>query len=110
MSRLLTPRPARPATGVLITGLLALTLAACGSNNVSCSGPSCTATLNGNGATASILGQSLAFAGTQNGRATLSVGNASVSCAQGERVSAGPLSLTCTTVTQNSVQITATLA
>jgi hypothetical protein len=30
-----------------------------------------------------------------------------VSCAEGESVSAGPLSLTCTTVTEDSVEFTA---
>jgi hypothetical protein len=37
------------------------------------------------------------------------VGDASASCAQGESVSAGPLSITCTTVTDNSVEVTAKL-
>jgi hypothetical protein len=91
--------------------LLTLPLAACSGNsdNVSCSGSTCTATLSGGSAKANILGSTLAFAGTENGRATLSVGNASVSCAQGESVSAGPLTLTCTTVTDESVQLTARL-
>src|SRR4051812_35289069 len=103
-------RRARLATGTAAGILLMLPLAACGSdNNVSCSGTTCTATLSGNGAKASILGHDLAFAGTENGRATLSVGDANVSCAQGESVSAGPLSLTCTTVTEKSVEITAKL-
>ena len=42
--------------------------------------------------------------------ATLSVGGASVSCAQGETVSAGPLSLTCSTVEADSVELTASLS
>jgi hypothetical protein len=109
MSSLLIRRPARLASGAVAAALLALPLAACGfnSNNVSCSGTTCTATLSGDGAKASILGTELAFVGTQDGRATLSVGDASVSCAEGESVSAGPLSLTCTTVTADSVEIKA---
>jgi hypothetical protein len=109
MSSLLTRRSPRLATGAVAAALLTLPLAACNfsSNNVSCSGTTCTATLSGEGAEASILGTSLAFGGVQDGRATLTVGDASVSCAEGESVSAGPLSLTCTTVTDDSVEITA---
>jgi hypothetical protein len=110
MSSLLTRRPARLATRVVAAALVTVPLAACSSlssDNVSCSGTSCTATLSGDGAEASILGTKLAFVGTQDGRATLSVGDASVSCAEGESVSAGPLSLTCTTVTEDSVEFTA---
>ena len=95
--------PRRHAAGAL----LLLPVTACSSDNVSCSGNTCTATLEGDGAKASILGNDLAFAGVQDGRATLEVGDASVSCAQGESVSAGPLSITCTTVTDNSIEVTA---
>ncbi|WP_448615347.1 hypothetical protein [Modestobacter sp. URMC 112] len=101
----------RTARLTTAAALLVLPLTACSvsSDNVDCSGSQCTATLSGNGAEASILGQSLAFGGVQDGRATLSVGDASVSCAQGESVTAGPLSLTCTTVTEDSVEVTASL-
>jgi hypothetical protein len=102
-------RRVRVAAGTAAGILLLLPVAACGSDNVSCSGKSCTATLTGDGAKAKILGHELAFAGTQNGRATLSVGDQSVSCAQGDSVDAGPLSITCTTVTENSLTITATI-
>jgi hypothetical protein len=100
-------RRARVAAGATAGILLLLPLAGCGSDNVSCSGTSCTATLKGDGAKAKILGHDLAFAGTQDGRATLSVGDQSVSCAQGDSVDAGPLSITCTTVTEDSLTITA---
>jgi hypothetical protein len=98
---------ARLAAGTAAGILLLLPLAACSSDNVDCSGNSCTVTLSGDGAKASILGNELGFAGVENGRATLSVGDAEVSCAQGENVSAGPLSITCTTVTDDSVELTA---
>jgi hypothetical protein len=99
----------RPARLALAGGLVMLPLGACSfsSDNVSCSGSQCTVTLEGNGASANILGNEIGFAGTQDGRASLSLGDASVSCAQGENVSLGPLSLTCTTVTENSVELTA---
>jgi hypothetical protein len=100
-------RRARLAAGTAAGILLLLPLTACSSDNVSCSGTTCTVTLKGDGAKASILGNDLALAGTKDGRATLSVGDASVSCAEGESVSAGPLSITCTTVTENSVELTA---
>jgi hypothetical protein len=111
MSSPLTRRPAHLVSGAVAAALLALPLAACGGgpDNVSCKGTTCTATLRGDGAEASIFGTKLAFAGTKDGRATLSVGDASVSCAQGEKVSAGPLSLTCTTVTDGSVELTASV-
>ena len=106
MADLLTRR-ARLAAGTAAGFLLVLPLSACSSDNVECSGTTCTVTLSGDGAKASILGNDLAFAGVQDGRATLEVGDASVSCAQGESVSAGPLSITCTTVTEDSVELTA---
>jgi hypothetical protein len=100
-------RRARLAAGATAGLLLLLPLAACSSDNVDCSGSTCTVTLSGDGAKASILGNDLAFAGTEDGRATLSVGDAEVSCAEGESVSAGPLSLTCTSVTDDGVELTA---
>ena len=105
--------PHRPAARTLVgaaVGLsLLLPLTACSSENVSCSGKQCTATLSGSGAEASFFGTDLAFVGTQDGKATISVGDASYSCAQGESLTAGPLSLTCTTVTDDSLEITAAL-
>jgi hypothetical protein len=103
-----TPRSARLAATVLAGGLL---LAGCNvtSDTVSCSGTSCTVTLSGDGASANVLNQKLAFGGVDNGRATLRVGDKEVSCAQGDSVDAGPLSLECTEVTDDSVKLTASL-
>ena len=104
-------RPARlvvrTAAGAAAGFLLVLPLAGCSSSNVDCSGRSCTATLSTDDAKASILGNDLAFAGVQDGKATLSVGDTEVSCAEGESVSAGPLSITCTSVTEDAVEVTA---
>jgi hypothetical protein len=104
-------RRARTAAGLLAGCLTLLPLAACqgGSDNVSCSGSSCSVTLSGSDAEATVLGKSLAFAGSSNGRATLSVGDSQVSCTQGQSVSAGPLRLTCSKVTDTSVELTASL-
>ena len=106
-----TSRAARLAAGVLAGSLTLLPLTACSfsSDNLSCSGSECSVTLSGNGAEVEILGTSLAFGGVQDGRASLNVGNASVSCAQGETLYAGPLTLTCTTVQADSVEVTASL-
>ena len=101
-------RAARLAAGVL-AGALALAGCSLSSDNVSCSGTKCTATLSGDSASAEILGTKVEFAGTKDGRATLGVGDASVSCAEGESISAGPLSVTCTKVSEGSVEITASL-
>jgi hypothetical protein len=105
-------RVARLAAGVLAGALALAPLAGCSlsSDNVSCSGSSCTATLSGDGAKAEILGTTLEFAGTQDGRATLGVGDASVSCAEGESISAGPLKVTCTSVTEDAVELTASVS
>ena len=102
-------RRVRLAAGPVAGALLLLPLTACSfsSDNVECSGTRCTATLSGDGAEASILGTDLAFAGVEDGEARLSVGDTSVSCAEGESVSAGPLSLTCTSVTEDAVEFTA---
>lgn len=111
MSSTSSSRTARLASGLLAGGLLLLPLAGCtfGSNNVSCSTSSCTVTLTGEGAEAEILGTTLSFGGTQDGRASLSVGGASVSCAEGESVTAGPLQLTCSSITDDSVELSASL-
>jgi hypothetical protein len=101
----------RTAAGLLAAALGVVPLAGCSfsSGNVSCSPSSCTATLSGDGAEAKVLGTTVKFGGVQDGRATLGVGDASVSCAQGDSVNAGPLSLTCTSVTDGAVKLTATL-
>ncbi|TFV53416.1 hypothetical protein [Blastococcus sp. TF02A-35] len=103
-----TTRAARLAAGLLAGGLF---LSGCSftSDNVSCSGGSCTVSLSGEGAEAEILGQKLTFGGVQDGRASLSVGGASVSCGEGESVTAGPLELSCSGVTDDSVELTAQL-
>jgi hypothetical protein len=106
------PRTPRLATGLLAGGLVLSPLAGCSlsSENVSCTTSSCTATLSGSGATAEILGQTVTFGGVQDGTASLGVAGASVSCAEGESVAAGPLQLECTSVTEDAVEITASLA
>jgi hypothetical protein len=106
-----TTRSVRLAATVLAGGLLLAPLAGCSftSHGVSCSGTSCSVTLTGDGASADVLNTTLALAGVEDGRATLRVGDTQVSCGQGERVSAGPLSLECTEVTTDSVKLTASL-
>jgi hypothetical protein len=105
-----TPRT-RLAAGLLAGGLALVPLAGCsfGSENVSCGPRSCSVTLEGNGAEAKILGTTLAFGGVQDGRATLSVGTTQVSCSEGESVTAGPLDLECSSVSEDSVELTASL-
>ena len=100
-------RRARVAAGTAAGLMLLLPMAACSSDNVDCSGKTCTVKLEGNGAKASILGNDLALADTKDGKATLSVGDASVSCTEGQSVTAGPLSITCTSITDKSVELTA---
>jgi len=106
-----TTRSARLAATVLAGGLLLAPLAGCSfsSDSVSCSGTTCSVTLTGEGASAEILNTSLALAGVENGRATLRVGDTEVSCGRGESVSAGPLPLECTEVTEDGVTLSASL-
>ena len=106
-----TSRASRLAAGVLAGSLTLLPLTACSfsTDTLSCSASECSVTLTGSDAQVEILGTSLSYGGVQDGRAMLSVGNASVSCAQGETVTAGPLTLTCTTVEADSVELTASL-
>jgi hypothetical protein len=108
MSSTTSTRIARTAAGLAVSGLL-LTGCSLSSDNVSCSGKSCTATLSGDAAKAEILGTTVKFSGVENGRATLGVGDKSISCAEGESISAGPLSVTCTSVTDDAVKLTAKL-
>jgi hypothetical protein len=106
-----TTRTSRIAAGLLAGGLTLVPLSACTftSDNVSCTTSSCTVTLSGEGAKAEVFGTTLEFAGTQDGRATLGVAGANVSCGEGENVAAGPLQVTCSSVTDDAVELTATL-
>jgi hypothetical protein len=99
----------RRAAGLLAGGVALAALTGCTftSKNVSCSGSSCTVTLSGDGAEAEILGTTLSLGSVEDGRASLSVAGASVSCAEGESVTAGPLELQCTSVTDSAVELTA---
>ena len=111
MATTTTHRSARLTAGLLAAGLTLAPLTGCSfsSDNVSCSGSTCAVTLSGDGAEAKILGTTLTFAGVPDGKASLSVGGASVSCGEGETVSAGPLRLECSGVADDSVDLTASL-
>jgi hypothetical protein len=75
---------------------------------VSCSISSCSLRLTP-GTTVDVLGNRVSLGGVQDGRASLGVGDRSVSCTQGQSVSAGPLTLTCSTVTAGQVVLSAGL-
>ena len=77
--------------------------------DVDCTGTSCAVTLSGDGAQADILGTSIVLGAVESGRASIRVGDQEIGCSQGESVSAGPLSLECTTVTEDTVTMTASL-
>ncbi|MGY1740797.1 MULTISPECIES: hypothetical protein [unclassified Blastococcus] len=98
---------------VLAAGLGVLSLAGCSftTENFSCDTDSCTVKLSGDGAEVDLpIGPTISLGGVSDGRASISVGGASVSCAEGESVSAGGLSLECTSVTDDQVELTATLS
>lgn len=78
-------------------------------SGVECSGSSCVVTLSGDGTEVDVLGTTVTLGQVQDGRATVGIAGQEVSCSEGESVSAGPLSLECTTVTPENVIMTATL-
>jgi len=100
----------RLAAGLLAGGVGLLAGCTFGGENVQCSPSGCTVTLEGTDAQVEVLGTTLTFSGTQDGRASLGVAGANVSCAEGESVTAGPLELECTSVTEDAVELKASLA
>ena len=106
--------PSSPRVRVLAAAALlaGLPLAACSTNSsgTSCSGTTCSVTLNGTGAGVDVLGQHVSLTGTKDGRASIGVGDRSVSCTEGQTLSAGPLRLTCSQITGDSVTLTAKLS
>lgn len=78
-------------------------------SNVDCSGDSCTVTLSPDADEVEVLGTTVSYDGVEDGEATMTVGDETVSCAEGDTVEAGPLSLECTTVSEDELSFTATL-
>ncbi|MGY1747594.1 hypothetical protein [Blastococcus sp. SYSU D00695] len=108
-----TTRNSRLAGAALAAGLGLLSLAGCSfsSETFSCDTNSCTVTLSGTGTEVDLpIGPTISLGSVENGRASISVGGASVSCAEGESVSAGGLSLECTSVSDDEVKLTASLS
>ncbi|MGY1726142.1 hypothetical protein ACI79J_04150 [Geodermatophilus sp. SYSU D01062] len=106
----MAPTP-RLAAGVLAGALALVPVAGCSftSNGFSCSGSTCTITLDGEGSEVEVLGTTVTLGSVQDGRASISVAGASVSCGEGESVNAGSLSLECTSVSGDTVELTASL-
>ncbi|RBY82705.1 hypothetical protein [Blastococcus sp. TF02A-26] len=97
---------------VLAGGLGLLSLAGCSftSENFSCDSNSCTVTLSGDGAEVDLpIGPTISLGNVENGRASISVGGASASCAEGESLSVGGLALECTSVSDDEVKLSASL-
>jgi hypothetical protein len=76
---------------------------------VDCSGRTCSLTLNGTDASASVLGTTVALKSTSGGSATIQVGDRQVSCTPGQSVGAGPLRLQCSKIGDGTVTLTASL-
>jgi hypothetical protein len=75
----------------------------------SCTGSSCDVSLAGAGAEVQVFGTRISLRGIEEGRASVRVGGRTVSCIQGGTVLAGPLTLRCTGVTQDTVTFTGSL-
>jgi hypothetical protein len=78
-------------------------------SDVDCEGTSCSVTLSGDGAKAEILGTGVVLGGVDDGRATFQIGDEEFICGEGDEVSAGPLTLECSSVEDGHVTMTATL-
>ena len=76
---------------------------------VDCSVSSCTVTFTGDGTEFDLLGTTVSLGAVENGRATIGVAGNEISCSEGETVSAGPLSIVCTTVSPDNVVLDASL-
>ena len=77
--------------------------------NVDCSGTSCTVTLSPGGEEVEVLGTRMAFEGVDGDEATVTIDGESATCAEGDSVEAGPLTLECTTVSEEELALTASL-
>lgn len=107
-----TTRSARLAGAAFAGGLVLLPVTGCSftTETFSCDTDSCTVTLSGDGAEVDLpIGPTISLGSVSDGRASISVGGASVSCAEGEQVSVGGLSLECTSVSDDEVRLTASL-
>jgi hypothetical protein len=72
---------------------------------VICSGTTCSVTLAGDGSSVHAFDTEIAFVGIRDDRATVRVAGQDVSCVQGETLTASSLTLTCTSVTSDTVRI-----
>ena len=72
---------------------------------VICSGTACSLTLAGEGSSVQVFDTGISFVGIRDGRATVRVAGQDVSCVQGQTLTAGALTLTCTSVTSDTVRI-----
>ena len=79
-----------------------------GAPEVDCAATSCELTLQ-SGQQAEVLGTTIDFTSASGGEATIRVGGNEATCGEGEAVSAGPLSLECSDISDGSVTLTATL-
>jgi len=75
---------------------------------VNCTNGTCTVTMGGSGTTVGIFDTTISFGSISDGRATLRVDDQDVTCAAGQTVTAGSLTLACTDVTADTVSFTAT--
>jgi hypothetical protein len=63
-------------------------------------------TLAGTGSRVQVLGTTISFTEVRDGQAALRVGDQDVTCTEGQSASAGPVTLTCTDVTGDTVTMT----
>jgi hypothetical protein len=76
---------------------------------VMCSGNACSVTLAAAGSSVRVLDTDIAFVSIRDDRATVRVAGQDVSCVQGQTLTVGTLTLTCTSVTSDTVRIDVSL-
>ncbi len=79
------------------------------STGIDCSGTSCTLTFGGDGTEVDVLGTTVRLGQVADGQATIGVAGNELTCTEGETVSAGPLTVECTTIGEDRVVLTTSL-
>ncbi len=79
------------------------------STGVDCSGTSCTITFGGDGTEVDVLGTTVRLGQVTDGQARIGIAGNDLTCSEGETISAGPLSVECTTISPETVVLNASL-
>jgi len=98
----------RLLAGAAVAAAVAMSACSVTTNNYSCSNNRCEVTLSGSGSETELYDDTLSLRldSADGSTAELTVGNESVSCAEGETVQAADVSVTCDSVGDDEVTLT----